>query len=59
MTVGGANVVRRWVLGCTWFPVVKFKGVGLQVAVGVWLIAVLLVVGVCPCITPAVTVGDW
>ena len=59
MTVGGANVVRRRVLGRTWFPVVKFKGAGLPVAVGVWLVAVLLVVGVCPCVTPAVTVGDW
>ena len=59
MTVGGANVVRCWVLSRTWFPVVKFKDAGLPVAVGVWLVAVLLVVGVCPCVTPAVTVGDW
>ena len=48
-----------FLLGCTWFPVVKFKGTGLLVAMGVWLTAMLLVVGVCPCVTPAVTVGDW
>ena len=56
--VGGANVVRRCVLGCTWFPVVKFKGTGLLVAMGIWLEAVLVVVGVCPCVIPAVTIGD-
>ena len=28
-------------------------------AAGVWLLAVLVVVGVCPCVTPPVTVGDW
>ena len=58
MIVGGANVVRRRVLGCTWFPAVKFNGAGLLVAMGVWLTAVLLVVGVFPWGTPAVTVGD-
>ena len=56
--VGGANVVRRCVLGCTWFPVVKFEGAGLLLTAGVWLAAVLLVVGVCACVTPAVTIGD-
>ena len=59
MTVGGANVVRRRVLGRTWFPVAKFKDAELPVAAGVWLLAVLLVVGVCPCVTPPATVGDW
>ena len=57
--VGGANVVRRRVLGSTWFPVVKFKGAGLLLVMGVWLAAMLLVVGVCTCVTPAVTAGDW
>ena len=54
----GANVVRRCGLAYTWFPVVKFRGMELLLAMGVWLAAVLLVVGVFTCVPPAVTVGD-
>ena len=59
MMVGGANVVQRRVFGRTWFPVVKFKGAGLLLVMGVRLATMLVVVGVCTCVTPAVTAGDW
>ena len=42
MMVGGANVVHRHVLGCTWFPVVKFKGIGLLLTMGVALCQLLV-----------------